>query len=275
MNDNVTPYEAARQPVGQLLRDWRVRRRMSQLDLALDAEISTRHLSFVETGRAQPSRDMVLHLAETLEVPLRERNGLLLAAGYAPYFAERELDDPALGAVRQAIDQVLAGHEPYPALAIDRYWTLVATNRVVTTLLEGVAPALLEPPVNVLRLTLHPEGLAPRVANLAEWRDHLLARVRRQVDTTGDPRLAELVEELAGYSYGQDDDSGDKLAHGFAEVAIPFVLEVGGAPLRFLGTTMVFGTPVDVTVSDLALELFFPADAMTAAALQRAVQPIE
>ncbi|HZG66693.1 MAG TPA: helix-turn-helix domain-containing protein, partial [Herpetosiphonaceae bacterium] len=162
------------QPVGNLLRGWRQRRRMSQLDFACAAGISTRHLSFVETGRSLPSRDMLLHLAEHLEIPLRERNILLIAAGYAPVFPERRLDDPALEAARKAIDLVLAGHAPYPALAIDRHWTLIASNDAVPPLLGGVDPSLLQPPVNVLRLSLHPAGLAPRIANLPEWRAHVL-----------------------------------------------------------------------------------------------------
>src|SRR5262244_3339088 len=172
------------QPVGSLLRKWRERRRLSQLDLACEAEISTRHLSFLETGRSLPSREMVLRLAEQLEVPLRERNVLLIAAGYAPAFPERPLDDPALQAARKAVDLVLAGHEPYPALAIDRHWTLIASNNAVPPLMAGADPSLLRPPVNVLRLSLHPAGLSPRIVNLPQWRAHLLERLRRQIDLT-------------------------------------------------------------------------------------------
>jgi transcriptional regulator with XRE-family HTH domain len=162
--------------VGQLLRSWRQRRRLSQLALAVEAEISPKHLSFVETGRATPSREMLLHLAEQLRVPLREQNVLLLAAGYAPHFPERPLDTPALDVARQAVELVLRGHEPYPALAIDRHWTLVAMNRVVAPLLANVAPLLLRPPVNVIRLSLHPAGLAPQIVNYGPWRAHLLHR---------------------------------------------------------------------------------------------------
>src|SRR6476469_9855053 len=190
---------AMTQPVGDLLREWRQRRRMSQLDLASEAEISTRHLSFVETGRALPSREMVLHLAEQLEVPLRERNVLLVAAGFAPVFAERALEDPALQSARRAVDLVLAGHEPYPALAVDRHWTLVAANAAVGRLIAGADAELLQPPVNVLRLSLHPKGLAPRIANLPEWRAHLLARLRQQIDVTADGELIKLLDELSGY----------------------------------------------------------------------------
>ena len=168
-------------PVGDMLREWRQRRRLSQLELSLEAEISTRHLSFLETGRSQPSREMVLRLAEQLAVPLRDRNVLLQAAGYAQVFPERPLDDPALQIARQAVDQVLAGHEPYPALAVDRHWNLIAANDATMRLVTGVDPALLQPPVNVLRLALHPSGMAPRTANLAEWRAHLLARLGRQI----------------------------------------------------------------------------------------------
>src|SRR5665213_2324504 len=198
MSQIATSLSASR-PVGHLLREWRHRRRMSQLDLACEADISTKHLSFMETGRSTPSRDMVLHLAERLDVPLRARNALLNAAGYAPVFPERRLDDPAMAAARRAIDLVLTGHEPHPALAVDRHWCMAAANRAVTPLLAGVDAALLRPPVNVLRLSLHPLGLAPRTVNLGEWRAHLLERLRHQIDVSGDPVLVELMAELRGY----------------------------------------------------------------------------
>jgi transcriptional regulator with XRE-family HTH domain len=258
------------QSAGDLLRAWRQRRRMTQLDLALEAEVSTRHLSFVETGRAQPSREMLLHLSDRLQLPLRERNALLLAGGFAPAFPERPLADPALRAPRAAIDLLLAAHEPYPALAIDRHWTLVAANGAVNRLLRGVAPSLLAPPVNVLRLSLHPEGLARRIANLAEWRGHLLARLQRQVETSGDPVLAELKGELAAFGPARD-ASHDVTAAEHADVIVPFKLTAGAGVLSFISTTTVFGTPVDVTLSELAIESFFPADAATAEAL-RALQ---
>jgi transcriptional regulator with XRE-family HTH domain len=264
------PMSAVRgQPVGNLLRVWRQRRRMSQLDLACEADISTRHLSFVETGRAQPSREMLMHLAERLEVPLRERNALLVAAGYAPVFPERPLDDPALLSARKAVDLVLAGHEPYPALAIDRHWTLVAANAVVPRLLAGADPSLLQPPVNVLRLSLHPAGLAPRIANLPEWRAHLLARLRRQIEVTADPALEELFGELSGYPFGAAaaEAPGDEGEHNW--VAVPFRFDTGHGTLSFISTTTIFGTPVDITLSELAVESFFPADAETAEALRR------
>src|SRR3954468_15312888 len=190
---------AALTTIGDHLREWRQRRRLSQLDLALEAEISAKHLSFLETGRAQPSRNMVLHLADRLDVPLRERNVLLLSAGYAPVFPQRSLDDPALRHVRHAIDLVLKGHEPYPAIAIDRHWTLVAHNAAVPALIASADPGLLAPPVNVLRLSLHPKGLAPRIANLPEWRAHLLMRLRQQIDATADGELIMLLDELTGY----------------------------------------------------------------------------
>src|SRR5918993_77637 len=191
-------------PIGDLLREWRERRRLSQLALALDAEVSTRHLSFLETGRARPSREMLLRLTERLDVPLRERNTMLLAAGFAPAYPERALDDPALEVARAAVDRVLLGHEPFPALAIDRYWTLIAANRVVPALLTKVAPELLQPPINVLRLSLHPDGLAAQIANLGEWRAHLLARLSRQVELTADPLLSDLLQELRGYDADRD-----------------------------------------------------------------------
>ncbi|MDQ3225435.1 MAG: helix-turn-helix transcriptional regulator [Chloroflexota bacterium] len=263
--------QSARPPIGDLLREWRERRRLSQLALALDAEVSTRHLSFLETGRARPSREMVLRLAERLAVPLRERNTMLLAAGFAPAYPARNLDDPALGVARAAIDRVLAGHEPFPALTIDRYWMLVAANRVVPALLTGVASNLLHPPINVLRLSLHPDGLAPQISNLPQWRAHLLARLAHQVDVTADPRLAELLAELCGYPSAEDPRSANARQSdaGPGAVAVPLRLQTEHGLLSFLSTTMVFGTPVDVTLSELAIEAFFPADTATADLLRR------
>jgi transcriptional regulator with XRE-family HTH domain len=252
-------------PVGDLLREWRQRRRLSQLELALEAEISTRHLSFLETGRSRPSRDMVLNLAERLDVPLRDRNLLLHAAGYASVFPERKLDDPALQVARHAIDQVLAGHEPYPALAVDRHWTLIASNAATQRLMADVDATLLQPPVNVLRLSLHPNGLAPRTENLAEWRAHLLARLRHQIDVTADPVLIRLLRELRDYPAPEDSSADvDPIA-----VIVPFKLITDDGILAFFSTTTVFGTPVDITLSELALEAFYPADATTAEALRR------
>jgi transcriptional regulator with XRE-family HTH domain len=262
------PMKTSVRPVGDLLREWRQRRRLSQLELALDAGVSAKHLSFVETGRSAPSREMVLHLAEQLDVPLRERNVLLIAAGFAPLFRERPLEDPALDAARRAVDLVLAGHEPHPALAIDRHWTLVAANRAVMPLLAGAASSLLQAPVNVLRLSLHPEGVAPRIANLAEWRAHLFARLRRQIEVTADPVLSELMRELSEYPSASAD--GPNLAErDYAGVVVPLRFVSPAGILSFISTTTVFGTPVDITLSELALESFFPADAATAETLRR------
>jgi transcriptional regulator with XRE-family HTH domain len=254
-------------PVGDLLRQWRQRRRLSQLDLALGADISTRHLSFLETGRSRPSRDMVLHLAERLEVPLRERNSLLLAAGYAPAFGERPLSDPALESARAAVDRLLAAHEPYPALAVDRHWSMLAHNGAAGRLFTGVAPALLAPPVNVLRLSLHPEGVAPRILNLAEWRRHVFARLGHQVDLTGDPVLADLLSELRAYPAPVDPDP-PAAEPSPTQVVLPLRLATPAGPLSLISTTTVFGTPVEVTLSELALETFFPADPASAALLR-------
>ena len=253
-------------PVGDLLREWRQRRRMSQLHFACEAEISAKHLSFLETGRAQPSRDMLLRLAELLDVPLRERNALLIAAGFAPMFKERSLGDPAAHAAKQAVEVVLKGHEPYPALAIDRHWTLLASNSAVAPLLGGAADELLQPPVNVLRLSLHPQGLAPRIVNLAEWRAHLFLRLRRQIDITADPVLADLLAELLAYPAPSGANAQETRVQ--AEVAVPFRLATDAAVLSFISTTTVFGTPMDILLSELALESFFPADAATTAVLQ-------
>jgi transcriptional regulator with XRE-family HTH domain len=253
--------------VGTLLRDWRRRRHLSQLDLALEAGVSTRHLSFVETGRSKPSADMVLHLADQLDVPLRERNRLLLAAGYAPIYEQRELDEPEMEPVRTALDVVLRGHEPYPAVVVDRGWNLVAANSSVALLTEGVAPELMEPPANVLRLSLHPDGMAPRIANLGEWRAHLLERLGRQVATTGDDSLAELYDELAGYPAPAGD--GPHGWGGLGAIAVPLRIRAGDAELAFISTVATFGTALEITTSELSIESFFPADAATADHLSR------
>jgi transcriptional regulator with XRE-family HTH domain len=253
--------------VGDLLRDWRQRRRLSQLDLALEAEVSARHVSFLETGRAQPSREMLLRLADQLEIPLRDRNTLLVAAGFAPVFPERSLDDPALHAAREAIDLLLAGHEPYPAIAIDRHWTLVAANRALGPLLSGISPELLQPPVNVLRLSLHPDGLAPRIANLRQWRYHLLERLRHQVEITADPTLIDLLNELRRYP-AESGSSPHRPTLDVAGIVVPLQLRTENGLLTFLSTTTIFGTPVDVTLSELAIESFFPANAETAEVLR-------
>jgi transcriptional regulator with XRE-family HTH domain len=250
--------------VGTLLREWRQRRRLSQLELGLQAGVSSRHLSFVETGRSRPSAALVLHLAEELEVPLRDRNQLLLAAGFAPAFAQRELDAPELGPVRDAIDQVLRGHEPYPALVVDGHWGLVAANRALGLLVDAVADYLLEPPINVLRLSLHPDGLAPRILNLHQWRTHLLERLARDALASGDPALAVLHDELASYPGG---DPGPGLDPAFGDIAVPLRLRYAESELAFISTKTTFGTAVDVTVAELSIESFFPVDPGTARAM--------
>ena len=250
--------------VGEVLRDWRRRRRFSQLDLAGEADISTRHLSFVESGRAVPSRGMLLRLAETLRLSLRERNRLLLAGGYAPVYIERALDAPEMRAAKAAVETVLAAHAPFPALAVDRHWTLIAANDALTPLLAGVAPRLLQPPVNVMRLSLCPDGLAPAIVNLAEWRRHLLARLLHEADTTGDAALLELHRELKALP-----SPSFAPAAPHSGIAVPLVLRhpASGARLSFLSTTTVFGTATDVTLGELTLECFYPADEETRAAL--------
>jgi transcriptional regulator with XRE-family HTH domain len=262
----------ATRAVGDHLREWRQRRRMSQLDLALEADISARHLSFVETGRSAPSREMVLHLAEQLEIPLRDRNLLLVSAGFAPIFPERSLDDPALQAARRAMDLVLKGHEPYPAVAVDRHWTLVAANAAIPPLLAGISPDLLEPPVYVLRLTLHPQGLAPRILNLPEWRAHLLARLRHHVDLTADPALLELLRDLSELPAPRTQSRPGARVDA-AEIVVPMRLQTDAGVLDLFSTTTVFGTPVDITLSELAIESFFPANGATADALRALCPP--
>jgi transcriptional regulator with XRE-family HTH domain len=253
----------AARPIGDLLREWRQRRRLSQLTLACDAEISTRHLSFIETGRSQPSRAMILHLSEQLAIPMRDRNILLVAAGYAPIFPERSLDDPALQSVRKAIDLVLERQKPYPAFALDRHWTIAASNGALPEVYVGVAPHLMQPPINALRLTLHPDGLAPRIANLSEWQQHSLARLRRQIDVTADPVLLELLRELSQYS-GPGGKNHLAVPTEEPAVAIPFCIRTERGLLTFFTTTTMFGSPVDITLSELAVECFYPADAATA-----------
>jgi len=260
-------------PVGDLLRQWRQRRRKSQLQFACDAEISTKHLSFLETGRSQPSRDMVLRLAELLDVPLRDRNALLISAGFAPLFPERSLDDPALALARKAIDMVLQGHEPYPALAVDRHWNVVAANRAVAPIMAGVDESLLTPRTNVLRVGLHPRGLAPRVANREEWRAHLLERLRHQIDISADTVLEELYRELCSYPVPGASANEKEIVtptHDYASMVVPFKLITAQGMLSFFTTTTMFGTPIDITLAELAIESFFPANTFTAETLRNA-----
>ncbi len=252
--------------VGDVLRDWRQRRHFSQLDLANEAGVSSRHLSFLETGRSRPSREILLRLADHLDVPLRERNALLLAGGFAPVFPERQLNDPALTSARQAVDLILSGHEPCPALAIDRHWTLVAANRSIPLLLAGVADHLLQPPVNVMRLCFHPEGIAPRIVNGATLRSHLVVRLHHEIGISGDPALQELLTEISGYPLADDASLSQRVT---PEVAVPFVLRTDAGVMSFISTTTVFGTATDVTLNELAIESFFPSDAETREILQR------
>lgn len=257
---NVMTITHTHPTVGALIREWRQRRRLTQLELALDADISPRHLSFVETGRSQPSREMLLHLSEALDIPLRERNALLHAAGFAPMYTTRSLDDSALAAVREAIDVILDAQKPFPAFALDRHWNIVATNHALPGLYEGIDPALLATP-NALRLALHPRGLAPKIENLAEWRSHLLTRLRRHIALTADRAMKELLAEAEGWP-------GGEAAVAEHSVLVPLKIRSPYGLLSFLSTTTVFGTPVDVTLSELAIEMFFPADRETAQAVK-------
>ncbi|MBL8300713.1 MAG: helix-turn-helix transcriptional regulator [Rhodanobacteraceae bacterium] len=253
-------------PVGEQLRDWRVRRRLTQMDLAAIAETSTRHVSFIETGRSLPSRAMLMRLAERLEVPLRERNQLLTAAGLAPMYRESRLDEPALEQARAAVDLVLRGHEPYPALAVDRHWNMVAANRAVLPFLDGAAPQLLQPPINLMRLSLHPQGMAPRIINFGQIRAHLLHNVQRQVDATGDPAQRALYDELAAYPVPAESSGSPPTLADY--VAMQLQLRSEHGVLSFISTITVFGTPLDVTLAELAIESFFPADAHTSQVLR-------
>lgn len=258
--------------VGDLLRGWRRRRRLSQLELALAAEVSQRHLSFLESGRAAPSREMVLRLAEQLAVPLRERNILLAAAGFAPFYRERALEDPDLAAARKAVELILEAHLPHPALAIDRHWHLVFANAAVAPLLAGADETLLAPPVNVLRLSLHPDGLAPRIANFRQWRAHILERLAQQIDASGDAGLTDLLAELKAYPVPPGARPWRPgTADSLGGIAVPLEFRSDAGNLRFLSTTTVFGTALDISLSELAIETFFPADAATADALREAM----
>ncbi|MCC8934247.1 helix-turn-helix domain-containing protein [Rhizobium sp. 'Codium 1'] len=260
----------ASQSLGDFLREWRQRRHLSQLDLALDANISQRHLSFIESGRASPSREMLLRLTERLAIPLRERNPILVAAGFAPIYLQRSLDEPALAVARQTVDLILKGHEPHPALAVDRHWTLVAANGALELLLTAVRdPELLRPPVNVLRLSLHPSGLAPDIVNFGQWRHHLLDRLQQQIAASGDPVLRALRHEFQDLPHPEAQVAGGSSPIGDkADFAVPLQLRTKVGVLSFLSTTTVFGSPVDITLSELAIESFFPADPPTAERLK-------
>ncbi|WP_171166939.1 helix-turn-helix domain-containing protein [Streptomyces sp. I05A-00742] len=253
--------------VGPLLRSWRSRRRISQLELALRADSSARHISFIETGRSRPSEEMVLRLADHLDVPVRERNTLLVAAGYAPHFPERALDDPALGGMREGLEQLLRGYEPFPALVVDGTYQVLAANQGVALLMEGVSEELLTPPLNSMRLTLHPRGMAPRIRNFMEWRCHLLHQMDRQLALMRSAPLRALYDEVTGFPM-PDPCGEERMADRSVPVALPMVIEHGGRTLSFISTIATFNTPLDVTVSELALETFLPADPETAAYLR-------
>ncbi|MTH80166.1 helix-turn-helix domain-containing protein [Paracoccus aestuariivivens] len=256
------------QSIGDMLRDWRQRRRCSQLALALEAEISQRHLSFLETGRALPSREMLMRLADSLDMPPRARNAMLLAAGFAPVHVERSLSSPELTAAREAIDRILQGHEPYPALAVDRIWTLLSANKAVGLLTQGVSPSLLAGEVNVLRLSLHPEGLAPRIVNYREWRAHILLRLGHDIGRSADPKLIALSDELKSYPVPpQAMAQRHKMVQ--PSIAIPLILASDHGALEFISTTTVFGTAIDITLAEIVIESFFPANAATAVAMQK------
>ncbi len=257
------PMTATRMPAtfGVALRTWRQRRRLSQLDLAIRADVSARHVSFIETGRSAPSRAMVLRLADVLDVPPRERNHLLIAAGLAPVYPERRLDDPELAAVRDGVQRVLSAYEPYPCVAVDRCWNILGANAATAVLLDGVAPGLLEQP-NALRLTLHPDGMAPRIKNLGQWRHHLIGRLRREVTASGSDELAALLSEAESYP-GPSVESADP-----ATVLVPLELcTADGELLTFISTVTTFGTALDPTAAELSIEAFLPADEVTAATL--------
>lgn len=258
--------------VGELLRSWRRRRSLSQLELSLEADISSRHLSFLETGRARPSREMLLRLAGRLEVPLRERNALLLAAGYAPVYTQTPFDAPDMEIVRQAVDRFLRAHEPYPAVVIDRHHNLLAANDALSLMTAGVDPALLAAPANAVRVALHPDGMAPITLNFAEWSARLVTRLRREARNTGDPELERLLEEVVGYP-GVRAGEADGAGAGAGEILVPFRMRdpAGGGELAFFSTLSTFGTATDITLAEMSIEAFYPANAATANRLLRDV----
>lgn len=247
---------SARPRAGELIRYWRGRRHLTQQELAIECRVSARHLSFIETGRSKPSPEMVMRMCEQLEVPLRHRNDILLAAGHAPAYSESSLAEPSMAKVSAALIQLLEGHMPFPALVVDRHWVMVDANAGIDPLVIGCAADLLEPPVNVLRLSLHPDGMAPRIRNLPQWRGHVLSRLEHQIRATGDVELVRLRDELRDYPGDTDHAPQDSLV-------VPLRVEVKGEELSFFSTTTVFGTPMDVTVAELAIESFFPADERT------------
>src|SRR5262245_54602819 len=256
--------------IGDHLRSWRERRRLSQLELSLRAEVSTRHLSFIETGRARPGRDLILRLADELQIPRREQNALLTAAGFAPVFERRPFDDPSFDSIREIIDVTLERQKPFPAYVINRYWNVVVSNRAVPELFEGVAPELHGPPLNVIRMLLHPRRLALRITNLAAWRAHLLTQLRRQIELTADPRLEQLLREATAFSRESPEESDYS---GAADSpVIPFQIRTRLGHLSFLSSTTVFGTPVAPTVEEIALEMLYPADAFTDKAVREAAE---
>lgn len=258
----MTGIDLQHPPFGSLMKSWRQRRRLSQLDLALEADVSARHVSFIETGRSAPSRAMVLRLAQVLEVPAREQNRLLLAAGLAPAYSERGLDDPGMSGVRAGVERVLAAYDPFPCLAVDRHWNVLQTNTGAALLMDGVAPALLAEP-NALRISLHPEGLAPRIRNLAQWRHHVIGRLRRETALSGSEQSAALLAEIESYPGGQDDTPD------LGGVVVPLELTgPTGQVLTFLSTVTTFGTALDLTAAELSIEAFLPADEATAEALR-------
>lgn len=265
----MSPAKTAGGEVGELLRKWRTRRQLTQLDLALEAGVSARHLSFIETGRSRPSAEMILRLAEQLEVPLRERNRMLLAAGYAPSFPELSIDAPAMAQVREALDVILAGHEPNPAVVVDRHWNLVAANKTMVALVKGVDKSLLEPPINVMRLGLHPRGLAATAVNIAQLRDYFIGRLEHQVAISGDPELAVLLEEVSGYP-ATPGEPGPAFGAGNGNILTPVMrMRIPEGEFSFFFSIATFGTAVEVTASELSVELGFPADEATAEALRK------
>ena len=262
--------DLAEPPAGRLLREWRQRRRRSQMDLALDVGVSTRHLSFVETGRSRPSAELIVALTQHLDVPLKDRNGVLVAAGYAPRYRRTALDDAAMPHVRQALHRLLDSHDPYPGVAIDRMWNVVIANGAAQRLTTALPSELAGPPINVFRACLHIDGLARQTLNFADWAAYLVDRLHRIVAETADAEVAALVEEVDAYPTVRALTNGsDGPPRGEPLLLVPWELQLGPDRLSLFTTLTTFGTPRDITLDELSIELFYPADAATDAWLRR------
>lgn len=260
----MTVIAAPNVKVGPLVREWRMRRRRSQMDLALDVGVSTRHLSFVETGRSKPSPELLLSLADHLDVPLRDRNVFMLAAGYAPRYRRTPLDDPSMSRVRAALQQLLDGHDPYPGIVIDRSWNVVLANPAAARLTASLPDELTTSKINVFRACLHPDGLAGQTLNFEEWSGYLMGQLRRLETMTNDPEVSDLLDEVEQYPTVVTSEAARDSTPEELPLLVPWNLRIGDNRLSLFTTLTTFGTPRDITLDEVAVELFYPADEATA-----------